>query len=99
VRFPLKVFTCLTGVSGSGKSTLLSDILFRSWEEKRPEGCDRLLGRDKVDKLVLVDQAPISKCADHIIDLGPEGGEGGGWVVAESTPEEVAAAPASITGR
>ncbi len=60
VRFPLNVFTCLTGVSGSGKSTLLSDILFRSWEEKRPEGCDRILGRDKVDKLVLVDQAPIS---------------------------------------
>jgi excinuclease ABC subunit A len=60
VRFPLNIFTCLTGVSGSGKSTLLSDILFRSWEEQRPEGCDRLLGWNKVDKVVLVDQGPLS---------------------------------------
>jgi excinuclease ABC subunit A len=41
----------------------------------------------------------VIKCADHIIDLGPEGGEGGGRIVAEGTPEEVAAAPGSITGR
>lgn len=40
----------------------------------------------------------VIKCADHIIDLGPEGGEGGGTVVATGTPEEVAANPASLTG-
>ncbi|MBM3296925.1 MAG: excinuclease ABC subunit A [Candidatus Aminicenantes bacterium] len=60
VRIPLGVFTCLTGVSGSGKSTLLSDILHRNWERSEPEGCDRILGRERVDKLVLVDQAPLS---------------------------------------
>ena len=40
----------------------------------------------------------VIKCADHIIDLGPEGGDAGGTVVATGTPEEVAANPASITG-
>ncbi len=38
------------------------------------------------------------KTADWIIDLGPEGGEDGGWIVAEGTPEEVAAVPLSHTG-
>ena len=38
------------------------------------------------------------KCADYIIDLGPEGGERGGCVVALGTPEEVAATPGSLTG-
>ena len=38
-------------------------------------------------------------CADWIIDLGPEGGERGGTVVAEGTPERVAAIPKSHTGR
>jgi excinuclease ABC subunit A len=37
--------------------------------------------------------------ADHIVDLGPEGGDRGGTVVATGTPEEVAAAPDSHTGR
>ena len=39
------------------------------------------------------------KNADHIVDLGPEGGEGGGNVVAEGTPEAVAETDASHTGR
>ena len=39
------------------------------------------------------------KCADHIIDLGPEGGDRGGEVVAVGTPEEVAKVPASYTGK
>ena len=41
----------------------------------------------------------VIKTADHVIDLGPEGGKGGGWVVAEGTPEEVAAVPESFTGQ
>ena len=41
----------------------------------------------------------VIKCADWIIDLGPEGGAGGGQVVAVGTPEQVAAMPASHTGR
>jgi excinuclease ABC subunit A len=41
----------------------------------------------------------VVKTADWIVDLGPEGGEEGGWLVAEGTPEAVAANPASHTGR
>jgi len=49
--------------------------------------------------VVIEHNLDVIKCADHIIDLGPEGGAGGGTVVAEGTPEEVAMAPASYTGR
>ena len=41
----------------------------------------------------------VIKNVDHIIDLGPQGGERGGWVVAEGTPEEVAEVEASLTGQ
>ncbi len=41
----------------------------------------------------------VIKTADWLLDLGPEGGEGGGRVVAEGTPETVAACEASHTGR
>jgi excinuclease ABC subunit A len=41
----------------------------------------------------------VIKTADWVIDLGPEGGAGGGRVVAFGTPEEVAASAASFTGR
>jgi excinuclease ABC subunit A len=41
----------------------------------------------------------VIKTADHIIDMGPEGGLGGGTVLAEGTPEDVAKNPASITGK
>lgn len=41
----------------------------------------------------------VIKCADHVIDIGPEGGAGGGNIVAEGTPEKVAATPGSYTGK
>jgi len=41
----------------------------------------------------------VIKVADYIIDIGPEGGKGGGRIVAQGTPEEVAGSPSSITGR
>ncbi|CRH90446.1 excinuclease ABC subunit A [Chlamydia trachomatis] len=49
--------------------------------------------------LVIEHNLDVIKTADHIIDLGPEGGVGGGTIVATGTPEEVAANPASYTGR
>ena len=49
--------------------------------------------------LVIEHNLDVIKVADHIIDLGPEGGSGGGLVVACGTPEEVAANPASYTGQ
>ncbi len=49
--------------------------------------------------VVIEHNLDVIKCADHIIDLGPEGGAGGGTIVAEGTPEEVAMVPASYTGK
>jgi len=48
--------------------------------------------------VVIEHNLDVIKCADHIIDLGPEGGSGGGWVVAQGTVEEVAHNDRSITG-
>ena len=48
--------------------------------------------------LVIEHNLDVIKVADHIIDLGPEGGSGGGTIVATGTPEEIAANPASYTG-
>ncbi|WP_303974440.1 excinuclease ABC subunit UvrA [Streptococcus merionis] len=48
--------------------------------------------------LVIEHNLDVIKTADHIIDLGPEGGVGGGQIIATGTPEEVAANPASHTG-
>ena len=49
--------------------------------------------------LVIEHNLEVVKTADWLIDLGPEGGSGGGSIVAEGTPEEVAAVPESHTGR
>ncbi len=49
--------------------------------------------------VVIEHNLDVIKCADWIIDLGPEGGEEGGSIVAEGTPEQVAAHPKSYTGR
>ena len=49
--------------------------------------------------VVIEHNLDVIKTADHIIDLGPEGGSGGGTIVATGTPEEVAACPESYTGQ
>ena len=49
--------------------------------------------------LVIEHNLDVIKTADHLIDLGPEGGDGGGTIVCTGTPEEVAACPASYTGQ
>ena len=49
--------------------------------------------------LVIEHNLDVVRTADHVIDLGPEGGEGGGRIIAEGTPEDVARVAASHTGR
>ncbi|OFV69969.1 excinuclease ABC subunit UvrA [Acetobacterium wieringae] len=49
--------------------------------------------------VVIEHQLDMIKVADHIIDLGPEGGEGGGTIIAIGTPEEIARVPQSYTGQ
>jgi len=65
----------------------------------------RLLGAfnallDQGHTIILVEHHPdVIKCADHVIDLGPEGGKGGGTVVFEGTPEKLVKCEASLTGK
>jgi excinuclease ABC subunit A len=61
-----------------------------------------VLGRlvDAGNTVLVIEHHPdVIKSADHVVDLGPEGGEKGGEIVAEGTPEEVARSPRSHTGR
>ncbi len=66
--------------------------------KKLMEAFDALLQRGHT--IVIIEHnMDVIKCADHIIDLGPEGGDKGGYLVASGTPEEVAACPESYTGQ
>ncbi|MBO7407856.1 MAG: excinuclease ABC subunit UvrA, partial [Clostridia bacterium] len=66
--------------------------------KKLIEILDRLV--DAGNTVVVIEHnLDVIKCADHIIDLGPEGGDAGGTVVAQGTPEEVAKVPGSYTGQ
>src|SRR5690606_42099746 len=56
--------------------------------------------RDAGNTIVLIEHnLEVVACSDWVIDMGPEGGEGGGTVVVEGTPEQVAACEKSHTGR
>lgn len=59
---------------------------------------DRLVERGNTI-IVIEHNLDVIKMADYIIDLGPDGGDAGGWMVAEGTPEDVAGVPESYTGR
>ena len=59
---------------------------------------DRLISMGHT--LLIIEHNPdVIKCADHVIDMGPEGGDAGGTVVATGTPEDIAACPQSYTGQ
>lgn len=49
--------------------------------------------------IIIEHNLEVIKCADHIIDMGPEGGQGGGMVIAEGTPEAITKNPESFTGK
>jgi excinuclease ABC subunit A len=67
VRFPLGVFTCVTGVSGSGKSTLVNDILYPALARalygsaEKPGRHERIDGIVEIDKVIDIDQSPIGR--------------------------------------
>jgi excinuclease ABC subunit A len=60
VEIPLGVLTAVTGVSGSGKSTLVHDVLFRGWTGEERDGFRAMKGAEKIDKVIMVDQSPLS---------------------------------------
>jgi excinuclease ABC subunit A len=60
IKIPLNVMTCITGVSGSGKSTLLNDVLFQGWEGEAKDGFREIRGKELIDKIIMVDQSPLS---------------------------------------
>lgn len=67
VKFPLGVFNCVTGVSGSGKSTLVNEILYKTISKQlngsneKPGKCKEVVGIDKIDKIINIDQSPIGR--------------------------------------
>ena len=67
--------------------------------------CERLVGVLRQlaaggnSVLIIEHNLDVIKACDHVIDLGPEGGDGGGLLVCQGTPEEVAACPGSYTGQ
>ena len=67
--------------------------------------CERLVGvlrqlaQGGNSVLIIEHNLDVIKACDYVIDLGPEGGDGGGTLVCEGTPEEVAACPGSYTGQ
>lgn len=67
VKFPLGVFTCVTGVSGSGKSTLVNEVLFKSLSQKlhgrrdKPGEHKKIKGIEHLDRVIDIDQSPIGR--------------------------------------
>ena len=67
VKFPLGVFTCVTGVSGSGKSTLVNEILYKTiarelnGANEKAGKCKEVKGLENIDKIINIDQSPIGR--------------------------------------
>jgi len=67
VKFPLGVFSCVTGVSGSGKSTLVTQILLRALRRRlyssreKPGRHKSILGSSRIDKVIEINQSPIGR--------------------------------------
>ena len=67
VKFPLGLFTCVTGVSGSGKSTLVNEVLYKTiakelnGSNEKPGKCKNVKGLENIDKIINIDQSPIGR--------------------------------------
>ena len=67
VKFPLGLFTCVTGVSGSGKSTLVNEVLYKTIAKEinraseKPGKCKEIKGLENIDKIINIDQSPIGR--------------------------------------
>ena len=67
VKFPLGMFTCVTGVSGSGKSTLINEVLYKNIAQQlngaseKPGKCKKIKGLENIDKIINIDQSPIGR--------------------------------------
>ncbi len=61
VKLPLGKLIAITGVSGSGKSTLARDVLYSSLQAGEAIGCKQLKGRERIERVLEVDQSPIGK--------------------------------------
>ena len=67
VKFPLGLFTCVTGVSGSGKSTLINEVLYKNiakelnGSNEKPGKCKEIKGLENIDKIINIDQSPIGR--------------------------------------
>ena len=67
VKFPLGLFTCITGVSGSGKSTLINEVLYKTIAKElnganeKPGKCKGVKGLEQIDKIINIDQSPIGR--------------------------------------
>ncbi|TVQ79188.1 MAG: excinuclease ABC subunit A [Bradymonadales bacterium] len=60
-KIPLGCFSVVTGVSGSGKSSLIMEVLSESLRRKKAFGCDKVLGAEKIEKVIRVTQSPIGR--------------------------------------
>ena len=67
IKFPLALFTCVTGVSGSGKSSLVNEILYKGLRSKGPRSRilpgkhKEIIGHENIDKIINIDQSPIGR--------------------------------------
>ena len=67
VKFPLGLFSCVTGVSGSGKSTLVNEVLYKTIAKElnraneKPGKCKEIKGLENIDKIINIDQSPIGR--------------------------------------
>lgn len=98
----VKLAYYLVGESLTGRSVFIFDepttgLHFHDIR-RLMESLGRLVGQGHT-VIVIEHNMDVIKCADHVIDIGPEGGDEGGRVVAEGTPEEVARCSASHTAR